>query len=338
MTEKSKLLNENEEEHPEKKGLSVCAATFFVFGDVVGAGIVALPHAMKLANWYGIPMFFVASLVMCYSGFLLAKSCNKIMVSEENRDELRAPYPNLAEHAYGKIARHIVTLTLSMNLALTCIVFLLLVGEIFSKLAPLGLDITYRNELRIWFVICGLTLFPFTLLGTPKDFWGIGLLAMLTSAVAVCLLTVNLALLSNAGIKRPTPPPSNFEGLLSSFGSILFGFGGVAIFPTIQNDLKEPGDFYKSVTLGYSLVTLVYVSVPLACYVILGNLIKSDILTTMAELSLYNESWLFKCFVIICQGLICGHLLSAFVLNVNPVHQQMEGFIKIPTSKYIQFS
>ena len=323
------------QEASKKNGLSLLAAVFFVTGDVVGAGIVALPYAMKLANYYGIPLFLISSLVTCYCGFLLAKACNHIMGAEVDREEMRAPYATLGERACGKATRHVVTFTLNISLILTCIVFVLLAGEIFSVLIDLPLEsVSHRNKLRIWFAICGGALLPMTLFGTPKDFWGIAILASLTSAIAVSLITANLVWVTKTDLQRPAPPPTGFEHIVASFGTVLFGFGGVTIFPTIQNDLKEPKDFYIAVIIGYSIVTVIYLGIPLASYFILGDLINEDILTTLANLPIFEESKVFKCLVIVAQGLICGHVLCAFILNINPVYQQMEGHFGIPTSKY----
>ncbi len=306
----------------------------FVTGDVVGAGIVALPYAMKLANYYGIPMFIIASLTTCYSGFLLAKACNHIMGAEVDREEMRAPYASLAERACGKTTRHAVTFTLNMSLILTCIVFLLLAGEIFSVLIDLPWEtVSHRNKLRVWFAICGGVLLPLTLLGTPKDFWGVALLASLTSGIAVILLTANLVWVTKTDLQRPVPPKTNFQGIMASFGTILFGFGGVTIFPTIQNDLKEPKDFFIAVIAGYSIVSVIYIGIPTAAYFVLGDLIQEDILTAFVHLPIYADSKVFKCFIIVTQGLICGHVLCAFILNINPVYQQMEGHFGIPTSE-----
>lgn len=306
---------------------------------MVGAGIVALPYAMKLANYYGIPLFIISSLIMCYSGYLLAKACNHILGSEVDREEMRAPYAALGERACGKATRHVVTFTLNISLVLTCIVFILLAGEVFSVLIDLPLSaVSHRNKLRVWFAICGAFLLPLTLFGTPKDFWGIALLASLTSGIAVALITANLVWVTKSGLVRPSPPPTNFEKIVASFGTVLFGFGGVTIFPTIQNDLKEPKDFHIAVVVGYSIVTAIYVGIPLASYFVLGDLIGEDILTTLTNLPIFAESKIFRCLVIVAQGLICGHVLCAFILNINPVHQQLEGHFGIPTCKLTIFN
>ena len=36
------------------------------------------------------------------------------------------------------------------------------------------------------------------------------------------------------------------------FGSILFSYSGASVFPTIQNDMENKNDFWKSVIIGFT--------------------------------------------------------------------------------------
>lgn len=318
----------------DEEGLSVTTSIFFVVGDVIGAGVVALPYAMKLVSWFGLPLFIACSSLMCYCAVLLAKSCAKVMKNID-RSTLRDPYPRLGLEAAGKGGKYITTFSLAVNQILTCIVFILLAGEIFLELFPSSPwdHYSYRLQLRIWFCICGLFLLPFTYLGTPKDFKGIGFLAMATSGLAVVMIALMLGYLAPYPVDNDKTLKITIDGFMHSFGTVLFGFGGVSIFPTIQNDMKDPEKFVSSVCIGYLIVSSVYVVLPLAAYVILGDLIREDLLTTLSYLELFFTNHLFRTFCMVAQACICGHVLCAFVLNVNPVYQQFEGFLGIPTSK-----
>ena len=337
FTDKQTKIEEfklEEIEHEDRKGLSYFAAIMFVVGDVIGAGVVALPFAVKLSSWYGIPMLILSALVTAKCGILLAKACNVIINESTNNEELRDPYPYLAEQVAGKAARHAVTITLNVALVSICIVFLLLAGEILSKLIPLAIEgVSYRNELRAWFAICGAILLPLTLLGTPKDFWGIAVMATVTSILAAILILTNLGIISHSQEITPIYPRPSAEHIFAAFGTFLFAFGGVSVFPTIQNDMKQPEKFHHVVTVGYTVVAVVYLIVPMTSYAVLGGIIKEDLLTTMAEVSLFKTLMSYKVFVIISQALICGHVLCAFVLNMNPVYQQIEGYFRIPTGR-----
>lgn len=326
------------EENDNGDGLSVMSSTFFVIGDVIGAGVVALPYSMKLVGYLGVPLFTFCSMLMCYCAILLAKACAKVMRTVD-RSTLRDPYPRVGYESSGKVGKIITAVALSVNQVLTCIVFILLAGEILFELIPISPwdHFPARLQLRIWFCICGLVLLPFTFLGTPKDFQGIGFLAMTTSGMAVVLIIVMLGYVNGHQIDNEKNLKLTTDGFLHAFGTILFGFGGVSIFPTIQTDMKEPEKFTTSIIVGYIVISVIYIATPLAAYIILGDLIREDLLTTFSYLDLFFTNHLFRTFCMASQACICGHVLCAFVLNMNPIYQQFEGIIGIPTGKTNSF-
>lgn len=322
----------------EESGLSLTTSIFFVVGDVVGAGVVALPYSMKLVGYLGVPLFLMCSLLMCYCAVLLAKACAQVM-AKIDRTNLRDPYPRVGLEATGKYGRCITIFALFINQVLTSIVFVLLAGEILLELIPTTPwdHLSYRMQLRIWFTVCCLFLLPFTFLGSPKDFAGIGFMAMATSFVAILLIITMLGYISKYPVDNEKKLPKTMDGFLHAFGTVLFGFGGVSIFPTIQADMKKPEQFVTSVTIGYMIISVVYIATPLAAYVILGDLIREDLLTTFSYLELYFTKHLFRTFSMASQACICGHVLCAFVLNINPVYQQFEALVNIPSCKLFFF-
>ena len=320
----------------EESGLSLTTSIFFVVGDVVGAGVVALPYSMKLIGYLGVPLFLMCSLLMCYCAILLAKACAKVM-AKVDRTNLRDPYPRVGFEATGNGGRIITIFALFVNQVLTSIVFVLLAGEILLELIPVTPwdHFSYRMQLRIWFTICCLFLLPFTFLGSPKDFAGIGFMAMATSFVAIVLIITMLGYVSKYPVDNDKKLQKTMDGFLHAFGTVLFGFGGVSIFPTIQADMKKPEQFVTSIGIGYVIISIVYIATPLAAYVVLGDLIREDLLTTFSYLELYFTKHLFRTFSMAAQACICGHVLCAFVLNINPVYQQFEALVKMPTCKSI---
>ena len=58
------------------------------------------------------------------------------------------------------------------------------------------------------------------------------------------------------GFARGLSPPTNdgtaFKEFFLAFGVILFVYGGASTFPTIQNDMVNRNDFYKSVRVAFT--------------------------------------------------------------------------------------
>jgi len=172
---------------------------------------------------------------------------------------------------------------------------------------------------------------PLTYLGTPKDFSAIGPLATTCSIVSGLFILINLAMISHSnGFTVPKRYLVNPETALAAFGTLQFTFGGIAIFPTIQNDLEEPEKFPYAVAVGYSIVVAVYTLISTLAFVILDEKIQEDLLTSFSTMSLYKECVYFRTYVILAQILICGHVLSAFVMLINPINQQLEGMFNAP--------
>ena len=317
------------------QGLSILGAISFIVGDIVGAGIVTLPYTMQLISWWGVPMFFLGSLLMCFCGILLSKGCLVCFHNVANRETIRDPYPQVGERAYGVKMKNFVIIILNVSLLFACIVFLLLLGEIATQILPWPVEtISHRNQLRVWFAICGAALLPFTFLGTPKDFWGVGPLASIASVVASILILLNVVMVGHSeGYKIPQRVSVDPETILAVFGTIQFTFGGISIFPTIQNDLNEPAKFPQAVAISYCVVFFIYTGVSVAAFVVLDGRIQEDILTTFIGMDLYKACPYFRMYVTLAQGLVCIHILCAFILIINPVNLQLEAQFGVPISK-----
>ena len=319
-----------------KQGLSTWAAIFFVIGNILGAGLVAIPYGARLASWYSIPLLGVISLSCALCGILLAKSVILSQGTEggKSKEVSREPYPELARNAVGDKTRVLVVVTLYIAQVMACLVFLLLAGEILSKLVPIKVaHVSAHNTLRVWISITVAFLIPFNLLGSPKDFWGIAVLATVTSiATALCMFAC-LGMIKHAHVVKVEYPKTTAENFFASFGIFVFAFSGVGIFPTVQGDMKEPQKFVKVVAAGFGTLSVVYIAVTLSSYIVLGRLVGEDLLTSFAGLSIYKQSITFKVLVSICQVLILGHVSSAFVLQMNPIYQLVESYFKAPTGK-----
>ena len=47
----------------------------------------------------------------------------------------------------------------------------------------------------------------------------------------------------------PNPSLSTFS---LGFGAILYAYSGASVFPTVQNDMEDRSQFWKSVVIGFS--------------------------------------------------------------------------------------
>lgn len=92
------------------------------------------------------------------------------------------------------------------------------------------------------------------------------------------------------------------------------------MFPTIQTDMINPSQFYKSVIISYFIMILFYVPVGIGGLVVFAKLTKDNIIDNL------EENWIRTTILI----LITGHLLTAYTIILNPVFQAVEKAVNAP--------
>ena len=112
----------------------------------------------------------------------------------------------------------------------------------------------------------------------------------------------------------------------------MFGFTGASLFPTIQSDMKNPAVFSKSVYIGYTGISLLYIPTALGGYYALGDTIKPSVLDTLSDFD--KEHVVNRIPVSIAELLFAGHFLSGFILMINPSLQQLEECLGVPYGKF----
>lgn len=80
----------------------------------------------------------------------------------------------------------------------------------------------------------------------------VGVGALLATAISTFLIIIQIV---RDGIEKDAfaeHVPHGFKDLFTSFGVILFAFGGSSTFPTIQNDMINRNKFPKSVIIAFT--------------------------------------------------------------------------------------
>lgn len=75
-------------------------------------------------------------------------------------------------------------------------------------------------------------------------------LAVLCTVIAIILIFVGVSLDFEACYSEAYHPGISFKAILT-LGIFLFAFNGHQVFPTIQNDMRKPADFKKSIIVGF---------------------------------------------------------------------------------------
>ncbi|XP_065672396.1 uncharacterized protein LOC100214732 isoform X2 [Hydra vulgaris] len=324
---------ENEEPSKDNKisahGIGVLTAGIFIVGEVCGAGVVTFPQAMSKTGWLGLPLMLALLFVCTYCGILLGYAWKRAKHQRLETEPIRDPYPFIGEIAFGKKGRNAVTVCLNTVLFFGCVIYLILCAEILQSIYSFHIGLTPGiSSLRIWLLIISIVIIPFTWLGTPKDFWFVGVGAAFSTTLAVILIITKYILIRPNEINSVEKAPVTIRSFSSAFGTIVFGYTGAGLFPTIQSDMKNPTRFVQAASIGYAGIGLLYIPTAVGGFLTIGKDLNDSILETLTH---YDHTHnLNHGIVAAAELLFASHFLCAFVLTINPLVQQMERFFNVP--------
>jgi vesicular inhibitory amino acid transporter len=304
-------------------GISVVTACLFLIGEIAGAGVLAMPEALKSCGWYlGIFLMMIACAGSAVCGVLLSECWNQMERDDPSlaKTKTRNPYSVIGFKAYGKWGANVTVVSLVLTLFGGSIVQLLLSAEfIHTLLKPvISADISFGE----WVIIVGLILLPLTFLGSPVDFSPIAFFAMSSTSVAAVLVMIS-CLIYDAPTNESLPTYRiSFMGVLVGTGSMCFAFSGASCMPTIQNDMKNKKSFTKSVLIAFGILILIYMPVSIISLHKFGDGIKSNIIRNLPQTGLTTA----------IKVLMAGHVLCAYLILMNPVNLNIENFIGVDHS------
>ncbi|XP_035662328.1 amino acid transporter AVT1J-like [Branchiostoma floridae] len=305
--------------HAQKKGLTVITAALFLVGEMAGSGVLALPRAVVNTGWNGVVILVLCGAVAGHNGIMLGRCWNILQLRwPEYRDHVRDPYPAIGERAFGKVGKVAVSVCVNVTLFSGATVFLLLAAE---NLQTLVQDLSPHKgnfSFCFWLIILAGALTPFTWFGSPKDFWPVAVVAS-ASTVLACLLMLIGVLVDIPNFQHVKDGEVEIKALFLTFGTILFAYSGASTFPTIQQDMKEPEKFSRSVVLAFAALLLMYVPLSVAGFLVYKSECDNNILSTLTAGGLKYASLI----------LITLHLIFAFIIVINPVCQELEERFRI---------
>ncbi|XP_071792147.1 uncharacterized protein [Asterias amurensis] len=330
LTDKAALTENQEDDNtstqseikaPSTTGLTIFTAAVFIVGEMAGSGILALPKSMVDTGWSGVILIVLCALLSGYTGIILGRSWQILKDRfPMYRGHIRYPYPAIAFEAIGKPGRYMVTFCVNFTLfSVSCVFLLVAANNIQSLLVQVGVSVSFC----VWVPIIAAILCPFTWLGTPKDFWPIAAIATTATGIA-CLLIFVQEMLDIGHYPDVKFPSTDFGNFFEAFGVILFAFGGHAIFPSVQHDMKDTRKFHWTVGISYVVVVLYYLPVSAAGYAVYGDLFITR--NTDNILNILTPSIITTIVTI----MITIHLIMGFIIVINPFCQELEQLLNIP--------
>ncbi|KAB7498015.1 Lysine histidine transporter 1 [Armadillidium nasatum] len=149
--------------------------------------------------------------------------------------------------------------------------------------------------------------------------------AVLSTLIAILIIIVKIFLDYEKEFVYPYPehPNPTFPSFSLGFGAILFSFGGMSVFPTIQNDMKDRTKFWKSVVIGFGTILTLYFPIALFGYIYIGDAVSDNVILSFDSCPSISVAIAFEIF----------NLLGTFIITLSPVFQALEAIFGVPSGR-----
>ncbi|KAG0749701.1 hypothetical protein G6F57_004277 [Rhizopus arrhizus] len=205
---------------------------------LIGIGILALPLGFKCAGWaIGITVFIFCCGLTNYTAKLLQQCLD---IDPESRT-----YGDMGALAFGFKGRLWVTILFITELITSSVALVVLLGDGIDSLFP-GYDLK-TTRLISFFILTPMLFLPIRHLSYTS------LLGIISAFSIICVIVYD-------GLHKETAPgsliepadtelfPSNYMTIPLSFGLIMAGFAGHAVFPTVYRDMDTPKLYGRMIT------------------------------------------------------------------------------------------
>jgi len=279
----------------QQTGSSLTASVLNLSKNIIGAGMLSLPFAMKGA---GVVPFAIGITVMglinAYTFYLLGWCCQA--TGAQSFGELWAK-------AFGKESAWVADLSVLMNNSLACLAYCVLIGDFLSKsLAGLLPDYPYLHQRGVDLMIVGATvLAPLSLLKdlAPLRF---GSIAGLAATLYVFLMLVNdcrqlegIWITSGAVMRNMTPVRVDFFASLALCSSAFMAhYNSPKFFSQLESNTLPR--FASLVGGAFGLALAVFIIFAFCGYALFGFAVEGNVLKNYSNSGQVMLAWLSMAF------------------------------------------
>ncbi|KAI8636937.1 transmembrane amino acid transporter protein-domain-containing protein [Parasitella parasitica] len=275
-----------DQKHPQGEVCFVSKSSFLqsVFNAVnvlVGVGILALPLSLRLAGWlYGSLIFFFCCFATNYTAKIIIKCLNA------NSSDCGGTYGDMGQVAFGDKGRTLISTVFVIELITIGVAMIVLLGDGIQSLFP-ELDLISTRILSLCIL-------------TPTVFLPIKKLAY-TSLIGIIACVSLVIIVLYDGLSKEQRPgslfdpmdteiiPNDISNLPLSFGLIMSGFAGHAVFPSIYRDMENPKQYNRMVDLTYQITAVIYFLMAIVGYLMFGQEALQEITQNLALIEDYSQ-------------------------------------------------
>ncbi|KAM4694278.1 vesicular inhibitory amino acid transporter-like [Discoglossus pictus] len=277
--------------------LTTWEAGWNVTNAIQGIFVLSLPYALLHSGYCGLLLIILAPVFCCYTGKILI-SC----LYEENEDgqhiRVRDTYEEIAQACcidmFPKLAGTIVSVTQLIELIMTCILYLVVSGNLLCHSFP-SIPVTEKA----WSPIAFILLLPCVLIKDLKIVSRLSFLCSLAHLVIILLVVTYCLTQHQVWSWGKFRIAVDFENFLISVGVIIFSYTSQIYLPGIEGSMKNKAEFGSMLTWTHLLACVLKTVFALASFLTWGENTKEVIsdnlpiyLETLANLCLLTKSLL----------------------------------------------
>ncbi|KAK4525772.1 hypothetical protein GAYE_SCF16G3681 [Galdieria yellowstonensis] len=273
--------------------LSWWRCVFLILGDIMGAGILAVPHALATMGWLlGLLFLVLMCLVYVYCGILLYRM--RLMMPH-----IRT-YGDLGEQIYGKPGRWAIYIVQYSNLFLFLPVYLLVSSKALRE------TVDPSSCLIVWmFVNSGILIF-FMQTRTLRFISWYSLFGTICIFVTLVITVIQEAIDATSSSHHGQLISSDgFETGVAGSGDIIFAYSGIFVFIEFMDEMRKPKDFNKSIYTANAILFFCYSFVGILGYAVYGKSVVNPITSALSEGVMKR----------LANAFLWLHILAAFVIH-----------------------
>ncbi|KAI8087769.1 transmembrane amino acid transporter protein-domain-containing protein [Gilbertella persicaria] len=262
---------------------------------LIGVGVLSLPMGFKSSGW------LISIIIFCFC-FGLTNYTAKLLAKCLDTDPESRTYGDMGAMVFGAKGRVFISCLFLAELITCSVALVVLLSDGIESLFP------GHNPFLIRLV-------SFAIL-TPTLYIPIRHLSY-TSLLGILSVISLLAVIIYDGLSKPTAPgslhqmeptatllPVDYTAIPMSFGLIMAGFAGHAVFPTIYRDMKHPEHYTQMVNYSYFVAAMVYMAVAASGYAMFGSKTMQEITQNLVMIPEYNQTL---------------NRLAVYLIAINPI-------------------
>ncbi|ORX77520.1 hypothetical protein K493DRAFT_412476 [Basidiobolus meristosporus CBS 931.73] len=278
---------------------------------LMGLGILSLPYGFKITGWVlGLFMLLVFCLLTRYTAILLRKclDLNPSMIS----------LSDVGYAAFGNKGRVVMAVLLVTELLAASVALLMVFADSIQALYP-TLNLNMLKVIGV-IVLIPSTWVPLGILAYTSI---IGIISTIALVVVVIINGLSTTV-SPGSLLVPAPTnlwPTMPMSIPISFGLLMAGFAGHAVFASIYRDMKCPERFPAVLRYSYTITTVIYLVMAGGGYLMFGSSVHHEIIVNLVNNPHYNQ---FLTRLVVWTVVL--NPISKFGLTLNPANLILEVF------------